>query len=140
MYYGADIADNYRRVATYVDKILKGAKPAELPVEQPTKFELLINLKTAKATRPDGPAERAGKSGQGDQVILEKIVLLALIPVLLGYCFPAEAQQATKVARIGYQGAGSPDEKEEAFCRGLREYQNGTESSCRWFDSVTGHL
>ena len=48
MYYGPDESDSYKRVAYFIDRILKGAKPAELPVEQPTKFELVINLKTAK--------------------------------------------------------------------------------------------
>ncbi len=48
MAYGTDVADLFRRAATYVDKILKGANPAEMPIEQPTKFDFVVNLKTAK--------------------------------------------------------------------------------------------
>jgi putative ABC transport system substrate-binding protein len=64
MFYGIDSTDNYRRAAVYVDKILKGAKPADLPVQQATKFEFVINLKAAKQIGLTIPVEVLARANQ----------------------------------------------------------------------------
>ena len=65
MSYGPNVVEQYRRAADYVDKILRGAKPGDIPVEQPTKFDFVINLTTAKATKVLNRTRLASKSGSG---------------------------------------------------------------------------
>jgi hypothetical protein len=68
MSYSAIYADLFRKAAVYVDKILKGAQPADLPVEQPTRFKLVINMKTAKASRPDCAPDVARPRRRGGRI------------------------------------------------------------------------
>ena len=141
MSYGGDRSEPFKRVAVMVDKIVKGTKPADIPVEQPTKFEFIINLKAAKQIGLTIPPNVLARADQGDQMtavgnqtseigkagrtaMTKKIIFLALCSLLLAPCSAVEAQQPKRVPRIGFlepSGSATASPRLQSFRQGLHE-------------------